>query len=271
MNPKRIFILTAIIAAVLAFASGCHRHPWSDDSLSERVIDHLDDHADDLDLSAEQTTQYDDVKVRLTADLNNTQQDHKTFKLKLKEMLDSEDADIKEMTAEIRLKLNEIPGSLSVYFDYADELWAILDDTQKESVMTEMRDKSDRKRWHHRDRHGKRSTDKLMKRIDRHVEDLELDGEQKSKYADLRARFVKTIEERKSTHNNMRAEMKALLQNENTDMKTLADEFKNKLNKMPDSASIYLDYIDEMWDILNETQKATVIDEIRDRTKYFFD
>ncbi len=271
MRVHRIAYLTAIIALLAAFASGCHRRPWGSDNLSERVLDHLDEHVEDINLTEPQNTKYQELRSRLEVDLNKTQATHKAFKLKLKEMINQDDADVKQITAEMRFKLNEMPDKLTVYLDYVDEMWDILDEQQQGTVMTEVRDKMDKKRWHRHHRYSDKRHNRMLERIDDHVEDLNLDESQKSLYSDLRARLEKDLRKQKAAHESFRSKMKVLMENENTGAKEITAELRYKLDEMPEKITVYLDYIDEMWSILDKEQQALVIEEIRDRTNSCFD
>lgn len=267
MKFKRTFSIMAVFVAIVALASGCHRGPWGSDSLSERVIDHLDSHVEDLDLNENQTVQYEEIKSRLTIDLDKTQAEHKAFKQSIRTIATQEDATVKDITTEVRFKLNELPTKASVYLDYVDELWGVLDEKQQAIVMTEMREQSEGKsRWHkrHERRHEKRQG-RMFHHFDEHVEDLELTPEQNAKYEDLKNRVQAHVSAQKDEHVSVRDRMKELLANENTGLNDMTIEARTMLNEMPDKAGAYLDFIDEMWDILDERQQAMVMEEVQDR------
>ncbi|MBU2512406.1 hypothetical protein KJ966_13815 [bacterium] len=266
MRVQKIIYLTAIVTLLIAFVSGCHRRPWADDRLSEMVLDHLDDHVKDLSLNESQDTKYQDLRKRMETDLNKTQAEHQAFKLKLKGMIDQENADVKQINSEIRFKLNEMPDKLVVYLDYVDEMWDILDEQQREKVMIEIRERTDDKRWYHHHRNSDKRHGRILERIDNHVDDLNLDENQKVKYSDLRTRLEKELLDKKADHESFRLKMKQLIANENTGAKEITSELRYKLNEMPEEMVVYLDYADEMWDMLNKEQQALVLEEIRDRT-----
>ena len=86
---------------------------------------------------------YEDLKSRLKVDLSKQQANHKAFKFKIKDLVETQNGDVKDLTAELRSKIKGMPDTAELYLDYVDELYDILDETQKETVMIEIRDKVD--------------------------------------------------------------------------------------------------------------------------------
>ena len=60
MKAKRIALYLVMVVAVVATVSGCHRR-FGHDKYPERVIEHIDDHVEDLNLSAKQNTLYGEL------------------------------------------------------------------------------------------------------------------------------------------------------------------------------------------------------------------
>ncbi len=143
MKTKRIAIHLVMVVAVLAMISGCHRR-FGHDNFPERVIDHIDDHVEDLSLSAKQNTLYGELKARLLVDLQKMKTEHESTKNQFRAKVNDEDAELSDVTGLIRDKSKKIPASVSLYLDYLEEFYAILDQTQQAELKAEFRKKMNR-------------------------------------------------------------------------------------------------------------------------------
>ncbi len=143
MKVKRIAIYLVMVVAVLATVSGCHRR-FGHDKYPERVIEHIDDHVEDLNLSAKQNTLYGELKVRLLADLQKMKTEHKSTKEQFRTKVNDEDSELRDVTELIREKSKKIPASVSLYLEYLEEFYAILDQTQQAELKAEFRKKMNR-------------------------------------------------------------------------------------------------------------------------------
>ena len=143
MKARRTIFILAVFTMITAFIGGCHHRGFGSDKTPDRILDRLDDHVEDLKLNAEQNVKYEDLKSRLKVDLSKQQANHKAFKFKIKDLVETQNGDVKDLTAELRSKIKGMPDTAELYLDYVDELYDILDETQKETVMIEIRDKVD--------------------------------------------------------------------------------------------------------------------------------
>ena len=143
MKAKRMAFYLVMVVAVLALVSGCHRH-YGRDNFPERVIDHIDDHVEDLNLSAKQNTLYGEMKVRLQADLQKMKTEHENTKDQFKAKVNDDDSELSDITELIREKSKKVPASVSLYLDYLEEFYAILDQTQQAELKADFRKKMNR-------------------------------------------------------------------------------------------------------------------------------
>jgi len=107
----------------------------------------------------------------------------------------------------------------------------------------------------------------MLKRMDSKVEDLDLTEGQRETYEEIRskikANMVKAGEEREKLFTQVRAE----LDQENPDMNAAVGMVKGKLKDMPEHMGWALDLFLEFYNVLDEDQKAKVIEVIRDKAE----
>ncbi len=147
MKTPKILLILAVFGTIAVFLTGCHGPRHGDKYFPSRVLEHIDDHVEDLNLSEEQNEKYLDIRARLEADLIKQREAHKTFRAELIEVVDNRENDVKEITTKLRTKTGDIPGMLNLYLNYIDEFYEILDEQQQAIVMEEIRDKADSRRY----------------------------------------------------------------------------------------------------------------------------
>ena len=113
--------------------------------------------------------------------------------------------------------------------------------------------------------HGKDFSKFILKRIDKKVEKLGLTETQQQMYAEIRqkieADFSKMSEGRKALFKDFQGE----INKENPDIDRVAGLLKDRLKEMPDHIARHLDHFVEFYGILNEDQKAQLLEKVRDR------
>ena len=142
MKSRRFLLALSVFALIAVVVSGCHPHRFGG-NFPKGLLEHIDSRVEDLQLTAEQEDQYLALRARLEADLLQQKTTHEQFRQSMKEFIDQEPADLKEVTARLRTKANEVPDIADRYLDYIDEFYDILDDHQKAMVMQEIRDRAD--------------------------------------------------------------------------------------------------------------------------------
>jgi FtsZ-interacting cell division protein ZipA len=106
---------------------------------------------------------------------------------------------------------------------------------------------------------------RTLERIDDHVKDLQLTADQEEKYQALRARLEADLIKQKASHQTFKAELLTVIDRQDSGVKDLTAELRKKVTVIPTTANLYLDYIDEFYDILDDQQRALVMEEIRDK------
>ena len=111
--------------------------------------------------------------------------------------------------------------------------------------------------------------ERILKHMDKKMEELNLSEEQKGKYAQLKASFKADFEEIRSRRHKFMNEIKTEIDLQNPDMQRLAGMVKDRLNGMPDRIGTHLDQLVDFYNILNEEQKARVLERMRERMASF--
>ena len=118
--------------------------------------------------------------------------------------------------------------------------------------------------FHHRF-HGRDFSERILKRIDKKVEKLGLTETQQQKYAGIREKiesdFKKMSEGRKALFRDFQGE----INKENPDINRVAGLLKDRFKDMHDRISRHLDHFVEFYGILNEEQKARLLEKVRER------
>lgn len=143
MNAKRVMFYSVMVIAVLAIVSGCHSR-FGHENHSERVLERIDDHVEDLNLSVKQNTQYQELRVRLAEDLEKMKEEHKSFRAQFKTKVNDENASLSEITGVIKEKSTVLPEYISLYLGYLEEFYEILDETQQAELRKEFTKKLNR-------------------------------------------------------------------------------------------------------------------------------
>jgi len=107
--------------------------------------------------------------------------------------------------------------------------------------------------------------ERMLNRMDNKMEQLNLSELQKKKYAQLKTSFKADFEEMRSGRSKFMNEMRAVIDQKNPDMQRLASLVKDRLNRMPDRIGTNLDHLVDFYNILNEEQKARVLNRMRER------
>lgn len=147
MKTRRIAVILGIVALAAVFLNGCYHRGFGENDFPKRMLERIDEHVEDLQLTADQNEQYLALRARLEADLIKQNASHKAFKTEMLSIIDKQESGVKDLTAELRKKSAELPVLANLYLGYVDEFYDILDDQQKALVMEEIRDKADNRHF----------------------------------------------------------------------------------------------------------------------------
>ena len=113
--------------------------------------------------------------------------------------------------------------------------------------------------------HGGDIADFILWKMDRHVKELNLSDDQKKAYEkskkEIRAGIAEAIERKKHFHRIVHEEM----DKENPDINALAGLMKQRAQHIPDMVSRPIDLFLNFYNLLDENQKAKVIEMFRSR------
>jgi len=113
--------------------------------------------------------------------------------------------------------------------------------------------------------HGGDIADFILWKMDRHVKELNLSDDQKKAYEkskeEIRAGIAEAIERKKDFHRIVHEEM----DKENPDINALAGLMKERAQHIPDMVSKPIDLFLNFYNLLDENQKAKVIEMFRSR------
>lgn len=124
--------------------------------------------------------------------------------------------------------------------------------------------------WHGRGFHpgfsDENFSEQILKRLDHGVDYLDLSETQKQEYQEIRlriqARLTEGMEERRKLFTELRSEM----DRENPDLVRVAELVKERVRDMPVFVEHHVDLFVEFYSILDEDQKAQLVEMIRERT-----
>jgi hypothetical protein len=113
--------------------------------------------------------------------------------------------------------------------------------------------------------HGEDIADFILWKMDRHVKELNLNDAQKKEYEkskeEIRAEIAGVIERKKAFHRIVHEEM----DKENPDIAALAGLMKERAQNIPDMVSKPIDLFVSFYNLLDENQKAKMIEMFRAR------
>ncbi len=145
MKTKSIIISLVAFVVAIALASGCSHRRFGHEGFAENMLEHIDDHVDDLDLNEEQEKKYQEIRVNMEAALSKQGASHKEFMVVLHEKINRENPDISTINGLLKERLNEMPKGLAVYLDYFEEFYNTLNEEQKAELLADFRKKMNRR------------------------------------------------------------------------------------------------------------------------------
>lgn len=105
----------------------------------------------------------------------------------------------------------------------------------------------------------------ILKRCDTRAEDLKLSEEQQQEYLRIRSEMKENIIEAMEKRRMFLVELRDEINRENPDMHAVAQQLKERVNNIPGFVSENVDHLLVFYDMLDESQKARVVERIRCR------
>ncbi|MGL1863190.1 MAG: Spy/CpxP family protein refolding chaperone [Pseudodesulfovibrio sp.] len=97
--------------------------------------------------------------------------------------------------------------------------------------------------------------EKVLSHMDYTVQELKLTPAQQVKYNAIRDKMSTDMDKSSTRHETMKTAMHAEMEKANPDLKSLAGTLKKEIKTMPDVVTTQIDYMVEVYDILDAGQK----------------
>lgn len=107
----------------------------------------------------------------------------------------------------------------------------------------------------------------VLKRMDKQVAKLDLSDDQYEKYMDIRQRVAADLAEGEKKGKQLFVDLQSEMNKEDPNVGVITGLLKDQLRGMPDVMEKHLDYFEEFYNILDEDQKAQVIEKVRKKMK----
>ena len=120
-----------------------------------------------------------------------------------------------------------------------------------------------KKSWH--DRFHQRGIERILGKLDKGMEELNLNDSQQEKYEALRSRFKEDLSGMGQDRTAFFIDVKTEIDREAPDMVKLAGLLQQRLEMMEDRLGAHIDAWVEFYQMLDDDQKAKVIEALRDR------
>ena len=118
--------------------------------------------------------------------------------------------------------------------------------------------------FHHRF-HGKDMADHILSRMDSRIAFLELNETQKEKVEGIKAKIKTRLSEGMEDRNALMTELRAELNGKNPDVNNVSDMIKKRIQKMSSFMEENLDLFVEFYNMLDDNQKAQLIERFREK------
>lgn len=100
---------------------------------------------------------------------------------------------------------------------------------------------------------------KILSHMDYTMQELKLTPEQQGKYASIRTRMSKAMDESMARHEMVKTAMHTEMDRPQPDIKALAGTLKKEVQTLPDVVTVQIDSLLEVYDILDKTQQEQLI------------
>jgi len=123
--------------------------------------------------------------------------------------------------------------------------------------------------WHGKGFHSRQLdrdfSEHILERLDYGADQLELSDNQREEYEEVRQRIKDHLREGMEHRRAFIRELRGEMDQEHPDLISLATRFKERIREMPDFVEDHVDLFVELYNILDEDQKARFVDMIRER------
>jgi Spy/CpxP family protein refolding chaperone len=121
--------------------------------------------------------------------------------------------------------------------------------------------------WGHPRFSGRDFPERMLKHMDTKAEELDLTEGQREAYEEIRAKIKANLIQAGEDREKLFTQVREELDRENPDMKAVVGMVKGKLKDMPEHMGKALDLFLEFYSVLDEDQKAKVVEVIREKVE----
>lgn len=117
----------------------------------------------------------------------------------------------------------------------------------------------------HMDRHGKGMVkEHVLSKVDYAMQELKLTADQQTKYSAIRTKMATSMDALMERHEKVHETLKADWQKPNPDVKAIALDIKKEINSLPNPITAQIDYMIEVYDILDANQQKQLVSMLKD-------
>lgn len=132
----------ALLLPLFLISCGPHHHCRKDGE--ERMLRHLDDKVEDLELNSEQEAKYREIRAKVAAEMKATMDNRKAGMEIMEDELKKPEPDLEKAVKAMQDNYKKKPSDMTVFGDHFLEFYAILNPEQKKEVQEELRSKMKR-------------------------------------------------------------------------------------------------------------------------------
>lgn len=122
-----------------AFCKRWAHHRFGDKDFSDHIMKRIDSRVEDLDLSENQREKYEEMRLKIKANLTEAMEGRKELFAELRTEINREDPDMNAVTGLVKNQFVGMPDRMTEMLDLFVEFYDILDEDQKAQVMKVIR------------------------------------------------------------------------------------------------------------------------------------
>ena len=156
MKLKKKYVIVGSVVAFLVLATGfgivtasgdygfCGRGshpPFFRKAFRERMLSHMDDKMEGLNLSEMQKKKYAQLKTSFKTDFEKMRSGRYEFMNEMRAVIDQKNPDMQKLAGLIKDRLNRMPDRIGPHLDQLVDFYNILNEEQKVRVLDRMRER----------------------------------------------------------------------------------------------------------------------------------
>ncbi|MEW6262755.1 MAG: Spy/CpxP family protein refolding chaperone [Thermodesulfobacteriota bacterium] len=147
MNLRKRLVFFGGLTLLLMVLSGCGPHygAWSDKARPDFVFRRLDSQVEDLNLTPVQKEKYCELRASLKTHFSEAQEDRRKFKETFRAEIAKDTPDVADLTETMKKKIEDVSTIMRSDLDLLAAFYGSLDNTQKQKVVTVIRERMNRR------------------------------------------------------------------------------------------------------------------------------